>query len=239
MRRIVLFVEGDDDRALLDALADARLLPTELQISRQQAAGWANLYADVATFVRARDGASGLAIALRDVDSPEEEQSHVDQFLRLLDGPKPIPEPGNGRVRAWEVAGGGRAALVLVGLEGDDALAALGVRRYAGDDYVLRLVLDEPVYGGIPEQAAVPHALAKAKLETLARELCDNGIGVDTSKRLLHLLRAITGFRASPATFAQRVLGAARGVLDSEAMAASLSPLLGDIACAARLLRPS
>lgn len=104
--------------------------------------------------------------------------------------------------------------LVPVGLPRDSELRKLGVISFGGDDYVLRLLLEKSVFDAfvsgeglktLPHEKAI--AKHKATADRLSEQLKQNGlVPLESGKRHLELLKAVIGFRASPATLACRVL---------------------------------
>jgi hypothetical protein len=65
------------------------------------------------------------------------------------------------------------------------------------------------------------------RFTTLPRE---NGIPVRQSKRLLHLLRAVTAFPASSATFVQRLITKSLDNVGPDRVRKALHPLVDDFA---------
>src|SRR5437867_54269 len=83
-------------------------------------------------------------------------------------------------------------AFVAVGLPEDSRLRQEhGVVRFAVDDYLLNLVRAPDVYSSVSELEGVSFEKAMSKLHAMTGMLRSNGIPVEHSKRLLHLLRAI------------------------------------------------
>lgn len=109
-------------------------------------------------------------------------------------------------------AGKTRLKIVPVGLPRNPFLVSLGVKSHSIDDFLLVLLHERSVYDQFleveklktPDFETTFSGLKKAA-ETLRKE----GISIDRSKQMLDLVRAILGFRASPATLAERVLKAA------------------------------
>jgi hypothetical protein len=66
----------------------------------------------------------------------------------------------------------------------------------------------------------------------------DNGIPIKHTKRLMHLLRAVTGFRASPATFAERLVRQGLAVLGQAGVRDVFLPLIESLEEASALLAP-
>ncbi|MBN1772759.1 MAG: hypothetical protein JXB32_15930 [Deltaproteobacteria bacterium] len=129
-----------------------------------------------------------------------------------------------------------RVGVVIVGDPGIKELSAAGgvapwseVTSFAMDDYLVRLLAREDVYGGISELKATPYAKAFQKLDRFTGLLRDNGLPVQTCKRLLGLLHGITGYRASPATFAERLLEKAAQVIPPADFKKLIEPLVSPI----------
>ena len=247
---IQVYYEGNDDRAVLEALRKADLLPENLTIARQagEKGGKEQMVSDLAVLVASP--AARSAIALRDFDDLKtgdvaqwfaktlEQESGKHEF-RVEIRTQPTT---NARVTVCEVAGGehtGHAAVVCVGLPGESELTKKwGVEEFAMDDYVLRLVCDQGIYEAVSELEGVRYELAFSKLAKTQKLLTENSIPVVQAKRLLHLLRGITGFRASPAVFASRLMEEGLRTIGKEKLADLFEPLLGDIRTATEALSP-
>ncbi len=152
----------------------------------------------------------------------------------------PGPVASNPRVVGFDVSKGTvstRIAVVSVGLPEETFLGAeYRVTQYSMDDYMLRLAREEGLYSRVSELVELPHAKAMEKLSRTVDLLVENGIPIRHSKRLLHLLRGLAGFRASPAAFADRFLEEAVALLGPSGLRDRFLPLVGDLADAFALL---
>jgi len=240
---VQVYYEGDDDRAVLQGLLGAGLLPTGLKIADRDRnhPGKDGIIDDYIPFVRPANGVGGTAVVLMDLDElkPEELEAQLrKQVLAKLQGSVPKitlneERSQSGRVMVLTLSAGahtGRVALVRVGLNEDAAfLARYGCTKFAVDDHVLRLACEEPVYSAVSEMGSVPHELAMRKLDEVAELLRRNGLVLQQSKRFLHILHAVTAFRASPATFIQRLMENASTAAGPGALRTIFHPLVDDL----------
>jgi hypothetical protein len=241
-KRIKVVYEGDADRAVLRGLVGYRLLPDHVEPADRPAGGKDELARAVAPYLpmSAIDGLAGRTIALRDADdlsAPAIGSWFLERLREHLSSGEGAPrlelvDPQAGaRMSKVEVTHGdrrGRVAVISVGLP-EDAPTNLGITRFAMDDYVLRLARDEKVYAGRHEMDAVPYATAFAKLARIVALLRDNGLQVADPKRLCHLLRGVTGFQASQATFAECLIRTAGEENGTGFVADVFRPLLDDM----------
>jgi hypothetical protein len=242
MKRIKVHYEGGDDRVVLECLLKFGLLEGDLEIAKRpkSAGGEEGKEAMVKEAVGVvAPPIAGRAIVLRDLDdldaegvrswfegrlSVETKEETVEITTSAVDHP---------RVSVFDLTSGdrrGRVAVVPVGIPDDTPLCQeFEIGQFAVDDYILRLARDEAVYGAISEQKEVPHAKAEVKLAEVAALMKANGLPVKHAKRLLHLFRAITGFRASPAAYAERILKVAVKVRGAGWVKSQLQPLVDDV----------
>lgn len=237
----VIYYEGDDDRVVLQELQRADLLPKNLQIAKLESTkgGKDKMVGYVAAMVAFQTARS--AIALRDIDDlqPQQVGSWFSKTLtRELAQSRPpasvVPQQSNNeRILHFDVAAGkhtGHTAVVCVGLPDEsEFIKQWGLEEFALDDYMLRLACDRGIYEAVSEFEGVSYDLAIKKLAETRKLLIDNGIQVIQAKRLLHLLRGITGFRASPATFASRLIRNALQTIGKEKLGDRFHPLIGDL----------
>ena len=223
------YYEGDDDGSVLLALAGAGLLPADLEIvqkhHRRANPGKDGMIKDVAALVNPMGGAGRSAVAVRDADDLSADQIR-DWFIARMNAELPrivppiqvLPQVGAVRVLHFRVEASGaghagRAVIVSVGLPGGAAASDYGVAQFAIDDYVLLLARERSVYDSVSEFKDVAYDMALKKLSEVAVLMRANGIPIKHTKRLMHLFRAVTGFRASPATFAERLVNQGLAVL--------------------------
>lgn len=125
-----------------------------------------------------------------------------------------------------------------VGLPHDEELRTrYGLEEFAIDDHVFRLSCDLDVYAAVPDFADVAHDVAQRKLNEMANLLRDNGLPIRRTKRFLQLLRAIVGFRASSATFIDRLMKKAIEAVGAHRVRELLGPLADDLDEAVKVLR--
>jgi hypothetical protein len=246
----LVYYEGDDDGAVLRGLEAAGLLPEGLRLTERkerQRFGKEGMVQDLAPLVRPVNGAGRSAIAIRDFDDLEINQL-TRWFSDTLSGELPKVEPplqiipqktGNERILFFRIPctpHTGQVILVAVGLPGDQKIKEYGTDQFTVDDYVLRLAHDREVFDSVTEFKGVEHALALRKLTEVVDLMRRNELQVKNTKRLLHLLRGVTGFRASPATFASRLIEKATVTIGKERLRQYFTPLLDDLEEATRIL---
>ena len=248
------YYEGDDDGSVLLVLAEMGLLPQDLDIVQKQHRkanpGKDGMVKDVAALVNPAGGAGLGAVVIRDVDELTIDQVRdwfIDQMNAELAGSTPpvqvLPQAGTSRtlyflVQAPGAPHVGRVVVVPVGLPGGAAATDYEIAQFAMDDYVLVLARDRAVYDSLSEFKAVSYDLALNKLSDFVRLLKDNGIPIKHTKRLMHLLRAVTGFRASPAEFANRLVRQGLAVIGQARVRDTFLPLIESLEEASRLLNP-
>jgi hypothetical protein len=102
----------------------------------------------------------------------------------------------------------------------------------------LLLARDQAVYEAVSEFSDVPYNIALNKLTEVVALMRSNGIPIKHTKRLMHVLRAVTGFRASPATFADRLVKQGVAVLGPAGVRSVFLPLIESLEEASRILTP-
>jgi len=250
-RHIMIYYEGDDDRAVLEKLRAAKLLPEGCDLakrSKQDHPGKDGLVRQLLPFVRPANGVGGRAVVILDLDEMTFEQRGSwfrSQLQQELDAHSPTVKiedaaPPNERVRLYHLAAEGkigRIALVPAGLPGDDVLATTyGIDRFAMDDWLFRLVLDARVFGAVSDLKAVPYATAKAKFIEVAELFRKNDIEVRKAKTYVQILRALAAIAPSTATIVGRFVEKGAQALSPEEFRATLHPLLDDLEVAIRVL---
>jgi hypothetical protein len=256
--RHATFCEGEDDRSVLNALKKAGFLPLDLDIKpkretkteRDQPAGKEGMLKRIAPLVRPIDGAGKSAIAVRDFDDqtlPQIEQWFIDHLTRELhqtDGSITVVSEGSSgsavflfRIQAPMSQLVGRVVGIAVGMP--SALPAeYGITQFAIDDFVLALTRKQVVYEAISEFRTfdVTYDLAIKKLGEVVALMKTNGIPVVHTKRLMHIFRAVTGFRAASATFAERVIEKSVEALGRDKVKQHFAPLITALEAASSLL---
>ncbi len=241
-----VYFEGNDDRAFLQGLAAAGLLPENAELAKQGTAGKDALVKEAIPFIHPENGVGGNAIVLVDLDdlSPEQRaawfQKQLEQEIKSGTAKLSTEKSSTDRVVLFTLSGGtrrGRAVLVSVGLRGDaDLYRRFGIQQFAIDDYVLRLAQEKRVYDAVGELREVSYEVAFTKLDETATLLRGNNIEVRHSKRFLHLLRAVSFFRPGSATLIERLLEEAATALSKAELQAVFHPLVADLHEASRLL---
>ncbi len=182
-------------------------------------------------------------VVVRDLDLLSANQAHEWFRAALSDfGWTVVP-----RVRHADARQGGfdvkrpgaeaRAVLVCIGLPGDTSTASeFGITRFAMDDYLLRLARERGVYEAVSEMQELSYEMSVEKLDKTVALLRGNGVAIENTKRILHLLRGLTGFRASAAEFAERLLQNAKQTLGESGLRNRFSPLVDDLQAAVGIL---
>lgn len=243
--------EGDDDRAVLEGLKYAGLLPETLEIATRdkKRLGKEGVVYELSSFVRPANGAAGRAIALVDIDDKQTGQlaEWFRQELRktLPSGSTDLDvgfEQSDRRpnVSLISLSSGdkkGAVALVAIGLADDQEFRqTFGIDEFAIDDHIFRLSRDPGVFASIPDFAEVTPDVAMNKLDEMVSLLRSNNLSIRRSKRFLHLLRAIVGFRASSAAFIDRLLTKAMDAVGTDRVRALLAPLVDDLEEAVKIV---
>ena len=110
------------------------------------------------------------------------------------------------------------------------------ISQFAIDDFILLLAYDKQLYDSVSEFSEVPHSLALKKLREITELMRENGVPIRHTKRLMHVFRAVTGFRAAPATFAERLVKEGVKVLGQARIREIFLPLVEALDEASRLL---
>ncbi|HKI33482.1 MAG TPA: hypothetical protein VKA46_16625 [Gemmataceae bacterium] len=250
-KQILVYFEGDDDKAFLEKLRAARLLAENCKLagrSKEQHPGKDGLVRQLLPFVRPASGVGGTAVVLVDLDELTFEQRFLwfrNQVQQELQGSTPPVslEDGpaiNERVRLLHlVAEGktGRIALIPVGLPGDPQLAeTYKIDRFAIDDWLLRLIRNERVFAAVSDLRSVPYPVAMAKFIEVAELFRKNGLEARKSKTYVQILRALAAIAPSTATIVGRLVQKGAEALPPAEFRAILHPLLDDLEAALRAL---
>jgi len=225
-KRIRVLYEGHEDRVVLQricaALPELAILEVK-HTEKSRGGGTTGILKELRGFV----ARAARVVVVRDLDdlAPEGCGDWLVREIRGLgfDADRGDCDGGSGVtvVTARGENGESRIAVVPVGLPGiADEVGIEGIAAFAMDDYLIRLALRGEVYASVSDFEDVPHDKVQAKLTRFTHQLRDNGLPIATSKRLVDLLKGITGLRASPAELADRLLDAA---------GADMAPLLAPI----------
>ncbi len=245
-KTIRLYFEGDDDKAVLEGLSEAKRLPAGIELAKRdkQNPGKDGLVNELWPFVDPTI-VGGRAVVLVDYDEFTAEQLGV-WFGKLLAekgqnrvAVESVPA-GPTNVRQYRLSADGRTGGVVlcpVGLPEDAELKDLyGLRKFAMDEYALRLVRNEVAYTATGDFRALPHATALLKMIEVGDLFRKNGLDVTKSKTHLQIVRAAAQIRPATATLYKRLVAKAGGVLPPDEFRRLMSPLLDDIHEAVRLL---
>jgi hypothetical protein len=250
-KQILVFFEGDDDKAFLEKLRASRYLPDNCKLaerSKDQHPGKDGLVRQLLPFVRPINGVGGRAVVLVDLDDLTFEQRFTwfrNQVQQELHGyvPAVTLEDGpvlNERVRLLHLVAEdkqGRVALIPVGLPGDpDLVQIYKIDRFAIDDWVLRLILHERVFAAVSDLRYVPHHIARAKFIEVADLFRKNGLEARKSKTYVQILRALAAIAPSTATIVGRLVQNGVDALQADEFRGVLHPLLEDLDAALRSL---
>lgn len=248
-QKLTCFVEGQDDKAVINGLLERGILKGHLEVVEVR--GKDNLLPKAMDLVSPRGGAGKSAILLRDYDDLNDLEDVGGWFergaaneIRALGG-----EPEISRIRAgntWKITikvADSKSTFVGIPVgrrHDDDFRKRYEVARHAVDDYLLDLMLEKRFYTyQMTRLNAVPHATAIEKMKEVPQLLRKNGLAVDQSKRLTMLFRGITGYMASPATFIDDLFGAiSKTSLSQDDLRPYFEPLLSDIEMALAVLLP-
>lgn len=247
MSIVRVYFEGDDDKAVLEGLDEAGLLPKGLELAKRDKSkhdGKDGLIGQLWPFVNPT-AVGGRAIVLVDLDDHNIDQL-TDWFRKQLEDKygQPVQPVANGhtRLRHFTLAEGtrsGHAVLCPVGLPNDTALTATyKLERFAIDEYLLRLVLNDKVYAAVSEFKHLPHATAVAKLTEVRNLFHENGIDVSRSKTYMQIARAAAQIRPATATIAKRLVCKGAGALPVDEFRVIMNPLFDDLHAAMTMLTP-
>lgn len=248
MSLIRVYFEGDDDKAVLEGLSEAKFLPANLELAKRDKThnpGKDGLVDQLWPFVNPT-AVGGRAIVLVDLDDLNVDQLTgwlAKQLENKLGQPLATPAATHTRLRHFTLADGTKAGHVVlcpVGLPDDATLkTAYKLERFAIDEYLLRLVLNDKVYAAVSDFKQLPHATALAKLTEVRDVFHNNGIDVTRSKTYLQIIRAAAQIRPATATIAKRLVSKGAGTLPDAEFRTIMNPLLDDLRDAAAMLTPS
>jgi hypothetical protein len=247
-----VYFEGDDDSAFLDKLRAAGIWPSGWELAQRdknQHPGKEGLIRQLLPFINPKGGVGGHAAVLIDLDGFPSEAELASWFKKEME--KELGNdaselqfqagPADGRVRSFRLDLGdrvGRVALIAVGCPNDDELKTIyQISRFAIDDWVFRLALNETVFEAVNDFKAVKYATAKQKYLEVAELFRKNELEVRKSKTYLQILRAMAAIGPSTATIVGRITQKAITALGEPKFREFLQPFLEDLNAAARLLQ--
>lgn len=218
----VLSCEGDTDRAVFRHIPNAQgydILPDKPKPCTTRVSGGGNIRALEITVPLIRQGIPLVVTAL-DLDrgTPEILFARAERMLNEAQ----LAFTG---AAGTYVVGSTRFHVIPVGLPGHPTLQRLGIRSHAIDDYLALLLHEQETYEELMRRerlAGLVHADFCSTLLDTVSFLRSKQVQVDNCKQVLDVARAIVGFRASPATLADRILQCA----PIETAQAVLQPLI-------------
>jgi hypothetical protein len=205
MRRTVI-CEGPVDVAALTGLLEGR--DVEIYPKRRSESGGRVEAIRVAATSAKTIGDSQIVLVLdRNGYRDEEIRTEVTQALGRewrSDAAEPAP--------FWHRHGERDVHLVLAGRPDSELLQGFGVARFAIDDYLLELCLDDSALRSfVAGEDKLSHRPTTAAdllgaVDDVRNALHARGIELKSAKRYLHLVAAIIGANYSPAKFAERIV---------------------------------
>lgn len=251
-KRVVVFFEGDDDKAFLEKLQDANLLPAGWQLAsrnKDQHPGKDGLIRQLLPVVSPVNGIDGRAVVLVDLDDltpPQRlEWFRLAMTEALQKGQKYVgvsleAAASIGRVQGFRVVSGdraGHAAVVPVGHPDDTELnKQYQIDRFAIDDWVFRLALNPKVFESVSDLSGIKYDIALKKYAEVATIFRQNGLEVRKAKTYVQILRALAAIGPSTATIVGRLVKKGFEALGKENFMALTKPLLDDLAAADKLV---
>ena len=210
------------------------------------------LFAEFAAFVIPKSGIGKEAVVLVDLDDNSLDQlgkwfkdklayeiRKTSKELSVEDG------PAKGRVKSFRIAPGkkpGQVALVGVGCPDHVELKDIyQVKRFAIDDWVLRLALNQGVYDAVDdfkEKRPVTFENAKHKFVGVRDLFRENKLDISKSKAYLHILGALTEIGPKSATIIERLVKKGYETLHADGLREFMKPFFDDLFDADSLLRP-
>lgn len=197
----VVVVEGDVDQAIVSAIEPSLNVPLPKRPLGREAA------IRRAAIAAKQVGTHRIVLLLdRNSYTPDQVQGQVQAVFKSQWG-RTTARQGH-----WYVRESAAVRIVLAGLPKDPLLRSLSVARFTSDDYLLKLLLtDESLHqfcaresnlADVPEDAST----LREMLSDLAESLKRRNIIIDSSKRYIHLIRAILGFEGARATLAEYLI---------------------------------
>ncbi len=249
-KKTLVFYEGDDDKVFLQKLRDAGIWPAEWDLAartKEQFSGKDGLIRQLLPVVNPENGVGGHAVVLIDHDEMSIDEraewfkkNLSDEISRTASVVQVVDGPTEGRVKSYRIVSGDRAgkvALVVVGHPADEELKnTYKIDRFAIDDWVFRLALNQSVYEAVSDLERVPYAIAKTKYLEVAELFRKNGLEVRKSKTYIQILRALAAIGPSTATIVGRLVKKGAEALGETQFRQLLQPFIDDLDAAARVL---
>lgn len=251
-KKTIVFFEGDDDKAFLEKLRDADLLPTGWQLanrSKDQHPGKDGLIRQLLPVVSPIDGIAGRAVVLVDLDelSPLQRiewfQAETTKLLKQESKYAGVTFEGVdaiGRVQGFRLTSGervGHMAVVPVGHPDDAAFnGQYQIDRFALDDWVFRLALNQKIFESMSDLSGIHFDVAVKKYTEVAKVFRENGLEVRKAKTYVQILRALAAIGPSTATIVGRLAKKGFEALGKEEFVMLIKPFLDDLEAAAKLV---
>lgn len=252
LKKTMVFYEGDDDKAFLEQLQHADLLPAGWQLAqrdKQQFAGKDGLVRQLLPVVSPVNGIDGRAVVLIDLDGLSAAKT-VDWFRASLAEALGKEQKytavtfelgaSKGRVQSMRLSTGERVgwiAVVPVGWPDDAEMnAQFGIDRFAIDDWVFRLALNQRVFESVSDLQGISYDVAVKKYAEVAGLFRQNGLEVRKAKTYVQILRALAAIGPSTATIVGRLVKKGIETLGKDEFIALTKPFLDDLAAAQELL---
>lgn len=251
-KKTIVFFEGDDDKAFLEKLQEANLLPAGWQLAnrnKDQHPGKDGLIRQLLPVVSPVNGIVGRAVVLVDLDDLTPAQraewfrsamAEALQKDRKYAGVTLQAAAMIGRVQGFRLVSGarvGHAAVVPVGHPDDMELnEKYQIDRFAIDDWVFRLALNQRVFESISDLSGIKYDIAVKKYGEVATVFRDNGLEVRKAKTYVQILRALAAIGPSTATIVGRLVKKGFEALGKEDFTVLTKLFLDDLAAADRLV---
>jgi hypothetical protein len=249
-KKTLVFFEGDDDKAFLEKLRDARIWPAGWQLAermKEQHPGKDGLIRQLLPVVNPKNGIGGHAVVLVDLDDLSADKLAVwfsttlTQELHKTAADVQVQDgAADGRVRSFRIVFGekaGRVALLAIGCPDDEELkSTYKIDRFAIDDWVFRLALNQTVYEAVSDLKEVQFAVAKTKYLEVADLFRKNGLEVRKTKTYMQILRALAAIRPATATIVGRLAKKGVEALGEAQFRTLLRPFFEDLEAAERVL---
>lgn len=251
IKQTLVFFEGDDDKAFLEKLLEAGLLPAGWQLAnrdKNQHPGKDGLIRQLLPVISPVDGIGGRAVVFVDLDEMTAIQRLAWFRAQLTDALKDqkyanvVLADGatQGRIQSYRLASGtlvGHAVAVPVGQPDDaDLNTKYQIDRFAIDDWVFRLALNQRVFERLAELQGIRFETAMKKYLEVADLFRANALEVRKAKTYIQILRALAAIGPSTATIVGRLVKKGFEALGKEQFVALMKPFLDDLTAAAGIL---
>ncbi len=251
-KKTIVFFEGDDDKAFLENLGDVGLLPVGWQLAvrdKNQHPGKDGLIRQLLPAVSPINGINGRAVVLVDLDdmTPADRSDWFRaELAKALQQEKYAgvavqATAATGRVQGLRLVAGdrhGHVAVVPVGHCDDVAFSGqYQIDRFAIDDWVFRLALNQKVFDNITDLKGIKFDVAVKKYAEVAKLFRDNGLAVRKAKTYVQILRALAAIGPSTAVIVGRLVKKGFEALGKEEFTSVMRPFLNDLAAADGLVK--